>query len=337
MNPRIEQRITTSLAALRSRWTASECDAARAVARTWSGDPRRNVPAFLQLAATLLRQRPVTRSFIAVSNTRRLANGAAPYAALARAAAVLHDATRHPGNMPELPEFLREHLLKAAQLVGVAAWEANLESALERGATGTARAWLHAAMRACPQGYTQSTAEHCASVAGHYRVLQMRLTWHPTVAARYRTWRQHLPAWFEQHAEALASALRGHEALAREYLLWHDCAKPLCLEFDADGKTHFPDHAARSEQLWLRLGGSSQAAHLMAHDMDLHTLAPAAMPQFAEHPHAVVLLVAALAAINANAAMFGGFESDSFKIKAKQLQARGKRLCAALFERVSAG
>lgn len=45
------------------------------------------------------------------------------------------------------------------------------------------------------------------------------------------------------------------------------------------------------------------------------------------------LLLTALAEIHANAEMFGGIESQSFKSKYKQLDRRGNKLCKKLFSR----
>jgi hypothetical protein len=45
---------------------------------------------------------------------------------------------------------------------------------------------------------------------------------------------------------------------------------------------------------------------------------------------AATLWVAGWAEIHANAAMFGGFESTSFKIKRKHLLSRGKALAARI-------
>jgi hypothetical protein len=45
---------------------------------------------------------------------------------------------------------------------------------------------------------------------------------------------------------------------------------------------------------------------------------------------AVTLLLAGLAEIHANAEMFNGFDSPSFKIKYKQIDRRGRAICKFL-------
>lgn len=102
------------------------------------------------------------------------------------------------------------------------------------------------------------------------------------------------------------------------------------MTIDENGKRHFPDHAQASEQVWLAAGGNRQAALLMAMDMDAHILKAEGIEEFASRPEAVTLLLAALAEVHSNAAMFGGATSDSFKIKAKHLDKRGRQVLAAM-------
>jgi hypothetical protein len=332
MNDQIEQRITPSLNALRSSLTDEELRHGHALARQWLAPAAQPAPGHLHLAAALLRGNPVTRAFSPVTNSRKLTSGHAAHAGLVLAARALTQALRAPGGLADtLGASISAFLEKAAVLVAVAALEADFQAALKAGQKSRARTLLAQAMHVCPQGPRQTTMEHCRSVAQHFRVLHARLK-HPELAARrYPNWNQHLPKWFATWRAELVAALEGHAGLAHVYLEWHDCGKPFCLEFDAQGRAHFPDHAERSAHLWEQVGGRADAARLMAQDMDLQTLPPSAMTEFAKREHAALLLVAALAAVNANAQMFGGVESDSFKIKAKQLEARGKRLCEALF------
>ena len=336
MNSFIENRITPSLTALRSSLTTEDVLAGQKLARQWLSSPGSKLPGYVYLAAALLRAKNVERSFPPLTDGRRLANGHRPHAGLILAAEELCSAlTRNDEQIAALPDSLKDFLKKASALVAIAALESDFEAALAQGNTRWAKTHLYTAMHKCPQGPKETTAGHCLSVAQQYRALATRLI-HPAWAEKaYVNRTQHLPKWFETWKTQLASAIENHGGLARTYLEWHDCGKPFCLEYDAQGRAHFPDHAKRSAQLWERVGGSPEVAQLMEQDMDLHTLPPSAMPEFAQRKHAALLLVAALAAVNANAKMFGGFESDSFKIKAKQLEARGKRLCAALFDEVN--
>ncbi len=72
------------------------------------------------------------------------------------------------------------------------------------------------------------------------------------------------------------------------------------------------------------------AARLMGMDMDAHLLKADGIQEFADRPEAVTLLLTSLAEVHSNAAMFGGVDSDSFKIKAKHLEKRGRQVVAAM-------
>lgn len=62
--------------------------------------------------------------------------------------------------------------------------------------------------------------------------------------------------------------------------------------------------------------------------MDVHLLKAVDIPEFKARPQAIALLLTGLAEIHANASMFGGLESTSFKIKWKHLDKRGRQICA---------
>ena len=67
--------------------------------------------------------------------------------------------------------------------------------------------------------------------------------------------------------------------------------------------------------------------------MDMHTLSAAGIDNFCylRRKEAISLLISALAEIHSNAQMFGGIESDSFKIKWKHIDRRGNAICKKLF------
>lgn len=117
-----------------------------------------------------------------------------------------------------------------------------------------------------------------------------------------------------------------------EYHVFHDCGKPACLVIDEEGKRRFPNHAQVSKDLWLSLGGDERVGELIGMDMDAHLLREETLAEFAARPQAIPLLLTAIAEISANAEMFGGIESTSFKIKAKALAKRGK----AVLKRIAA-
>lgn len=109
---------------------------------------------------------------------------------------------------------------------------------------------------------------------------------------------------------------------------WHDCGKPFCKVVDSEGKSHFPGHAKKSAEIFRELYPEwEQSARLIEQDMDIHTLSAEELEEFAKRPEAVALLLSGLAAVHANAEMFGGLMSDSFKSKWKHLDRRGKALC----------
>jgi hypothetical protein len=56
------------------------------------------------------------------------------------------------------------------------------------------------------------------------------------------------------------------------------------------------------------------------------------LDEFCEDFAAISLLITGLAEIHANAEMFGGIESTSFKMKYKQINRRGKQIIKILKE-----
>jgi len=126
------------------------------------------------------------------------------------------------------------------------------------------------------------------------------------------------------------------DATMARYQVFHDCGKPAVLTVDAEGRRHFPGHAEASRDAWLAAGGSREVADLIAMDMDAHLLKHEGVPEFARRPQARALLLTALAEIHANAEMFGGRDSVSFKAKWKNLDRRGKAVLAEI-RRIDAG
>ena len=98
------------------------------------------------------------------------------------------------------------------------------------------------------------------------------------------------------------------------------------MTIDDEGKRHFPNHAEVSYNTYLQLFGNEQVAQLIRMDMDIHLLKSEQIEEFAKRPEAITLLLTGLAEVHSNAAMFGGIESTSFKIKYKQIEKRGKQI-----------
>lgn len=114
--------------------------------------------------------------------------------------------------------------------------------------------------------------------------------------------------------------------IIEEYATFHDAGKPFCRIVDEEGKQHFPDHATWSSRVWESTGGSPQASRLMAMDMDIHQLKADGLAEFRSRNEWATLLVVGLCEIHSNASMFGGIESNNFKIKWKQIDRRGRAL-----------
>lgn len=135
------------------------------------------------------------------------------------------------------------------------------------------------------------------------------------------TWR--LPEWV--YDPRLWNAQHSLSVM-EEYAVHHDCGKPYCRLVDDEGRVHFPDHASWSEKVWRVVGGSNEAARLMAMDMDIHTLKAEGLDAFSQTPEWASLVIMGLCEVHSNAAMFGGLDSSSFKMKWKQINRRGKGL-----------
>lgn len=178
-----------------------------------------------------------------------------------------------------------------------------------------------------------SVAEHGEMVYRYYADLYCHL--YSGTPLKYE-WR--LPDWITDPV-LMERQLPYH--LVRTYQLFHDCGKPYCREVDADGRQHFPNHAEVSHDVWHRCvapymplpqESADQIGRLIRMDMDVHLLKADGVPEFAARPEAMTLLMTGLAEIHANAEMFGGIESTSFKIKWKHLNKRGKAILKLINE-----
>lgn len=178
-------------------------------------------------------------------------------------------------------------------------------------------------MQGCFQHPTQNMFEHGVAVHEAYSGLLSAL-----VDKVPNTQCQCIPEWMITNRDLLLNKAAPVDIM-QAYHGYHDCGKPACRTVDADGKQHFPDHAARSEQIWLDAGGDVQVGRLIGMDMLLHTGSAEDMVALAKLPESASLLLTAFAEIHANAALFGGIESTSFKIKYKHLDRRGKALVRA--------
>lgn len=123
---------------------------------------------------------------------------------------------------------------------------------------------------------------------------------------------------------ALAKSASGHISVLI------NAGKPFCRTVDAEERQHFPNHAEVSSNIWLGIGGDAVVGELIVRDMDVHLLKDERVQTFVQLPHARALLLTALSEIHANASMFGGLESTSFKIKWKHVDKRGRAILRAI-------
>lgn len=184
--------------------------------------------------------------------------------------------------------------------------------------TEEARESLIAAMDSCQQAEGMSVHQHGMMVAAYYEDLIEYLEDGEPLAYEWR-----LPQWASR--PEVLDALPTRDVM-HVYHVFHDCGKPFCIEVDEEGRRHFPDHASVSKQVWLDAGGEPEVGKLIGMDMDAHLLKSDDLAEFASRPQAKALLLTALAEIHANAHMFGGLQSTSFKIKWKHLDKRGRQV-----------
>jgi hypothetical protein len=180
-------------------------------------------------------------------------------------------------------------------------------------------------MQHCPQTETQSIYQHGISVRDHLR----QLIGYLETGKIEGEWR--LPSWLSEYRSQILESLCPREVIDT-YATFHDCGKPYCLTIDPNGKRHFPNHAETSYQTWLSVSDNQQIANLIRMDMKIHTLKAAEIDEFIQHSEAITLLLAGLAEVHSNAKMFGGIESESFKIKWSHINKRGKAICQKLFQ-----
>lgn len=139
------------------------------------------------------------------------------------------------------------------------------------------------------------------------------------------------PAVLQNLWEALRERLVSLEDI-EEYQVYHDCGKPVC----ANGG-HFPGHAEHSANQWARLFGVGTVSELMRLDMKFHLMNAEEAATFWSNPLAPTLYVTAWAEILANASMFGGVDSTSYKIKKKKLERAGRALKSSVLEEIQHG
>ena len=178
-------------------------------------------------------------------------------------------------------------------------------------------------MKNCPQTNTQSVYDHGVSVRAYFLQLSTYLQngW-------LTGWE--VPEWLLKYRKEIREALLPLDIIM-DYTLYHDCGKPYCIEYDIEGKRHFPNQAEKSYETWMSMGGNETVGNLIRKDMMIHQIKAKDIDDFIKYPEAITLLMVGLAEIHSNAEMFGGQDSVSFKIKYKQIEKRGAAICKKLF------
>ncbi len=135
-----------------------------------------------------------------------------------------------------------------------------------------------------------------------------------------------MPKWALLYKDKILEKCKNKLEIIENYLIYHDCGKPFCLIVDEEGRRHFPNHAEVSYQTFLQYHQDYDIANLIRKDMLCHTTKPKDFELIKNDEDIEILLLSALAAIHSNAIMFGGLDSDSFKIKFKNLEKLGERI-----------
>jgi hypothetical protein len=175
-------------------------------------------------------------------------------------------------------------------------------------------------MSECEQTKGQSVLKHGQSVKDYLFNLIDHMRSGSSLKYEWK-----LPDWLMENKEFILSSLPNDETLEL-YTIYHDCGKPFCLLVDSDGKRHFPNHSQVSFYYFNQVFDNPVAAQLVKHDMDIHTLKSDGVEEFCNNPYALTLLLTGISETHSNAQMFGGVESDSFKIKNKNISKRGKQI-----------
>lgn len=176
-------------------------------------------------------------------------------------------------------------------------------------------------MTACEQTKGMSVLQHGQLVSKYYEDFLNHLRDGSTLKYEWR-----IPDWIYKHKHTILMKLYDQQTMGR-YQVHHDCGKPYCRTVDEEGKQHFPDHANVSYEVWKKLFPDDMiVASLIKGDMDIHCLKSEQIEEFAKRKEAISLMITGLCEIHANASMFGGIESTSFKIKWKQIDKRGRQV-----------
>lgn len=173
----------------------------------------------------------------------------------------------------------------------------------------------------------QTVYEHCVSVRDRSLDLYDHLVNDKDLKHQWV-----LPEWVISQRSLIRSELIRNtpRSVIDRYTYYHDCGKPLVAEF-RDGKMHFTGHEWYSEYVYRGFLRKDRAViRLIKNDMLIHRSSAKDVCKLKELRERMALLIVSLSEVHANAELFGGFESDSFKMKLKKVDARGKALFKSL-------
>jgi hypothetical protein len=136
-----------------------------------------------------------------------------------------------------------------------------------------------------------------------------------------------IPGWLSENFDYILANLHSYDTI-KLYAVNHDCGKHLVKVVDVEGKPHYPNHAQASHDYWVEhCPDKVTEARLILNDMFFHTCSAEELSNTTlDKKDLYTLLLTALAEIHANAQLFGGIDSTSFKIKYRQIERRGKQL-----------
>ncbi len=168
----------------------------------------------------------------------------------------------------------------------------------------------------------QTILQHGISVWIHFKQL------YHFMKSSEQAYQYPIPKWFLEHKDYLLPHIEKNLEDIKKYLIFHDCGKPFCITEDEKGQ-HFKNHAQISKETYISYLGGGLIGELIGDDMLCHITKPKDFETLLDNPKIEILLCAALAEMHSNAKMFGGFDSDSFKIKLKNYDKLGCRILNA--------
>lgn len=142
-----------------------------------------------------------------------------------------------------------------------------------------------------PQTNTQNVLEQGLSVHNKFKQL---------LSGDTSDWK--LPNWFIDNKDFILNNLHDINTLI-EYHILHDIGKPYCIEYDSDGKRHFPDHVTVSYKTYKKISNNQIIADLIKKDMIVHTIKSDEINKFIDSNDIktiLSLLITSLCEIHAN-------------------------------------